>query len=150
MDLTKITGKVSGIEQQQVVTGAQSSKGTGMTAVHSHNEINFRIDNKPVTLKLKTQVHINDGEEVSVVGRDKKGVFEGYAIRNNETGVDYSYGSTWMLIVGGAFLFGSLMVLIESGFGVMGFIGAAVLGTLGWFGFMKWGLIFKNSANMLQ
>lgn len=73
MALVKISGEVTGFQQQTVITSTQTNR-MGLTSVNSHNEANFRIDNKPVVLKLKSTVHLNDGENATAVGRERKGV----------------------------------------------------------------------------
>lgn len=113
MALIKISGKVSNFQQETEVTGAQTSR-TGATSYHSQKVINFRVDNKPVELKLKKGVDLAEGDDATVVGKDKGGVLHGIAVRNDGTGVTYSHSTLALLA------FGIILTLL-------GFAGLAVI-----------------------
>lgn len=99
MALTKISGLVSNFQQETVITSSQHGR-TGAGIIHSDKVINFRVDNKPVALKLKENVDLTNGEQVTVVGKHKKGAFKGLALRNESTGVIYAT-KTWPALLGG-------------------------------------------------
>ena len=91
MTYSALQGVASKISQETQVTGAHTSGGkySANTVTHSHNEINLRVDNSPCLIKLKQTIHLEEGEAVTIIGKEKKGVFHGYAIRNDVTGVSY-------------------------------------------------------------
>ncbi len=104
MPLKKLTGKVSNFQQATEITGTRH--GRWNSVVDTQQVINFRVDNSPTVLKLKEAVDLADGEEVTVVGQEKKGVLKGIALRNNETGIVYSL-RTWPI-----FLFAAIFLAL--------------------------------------
>ena len=91
MTYSVLQGIASNLSQETKVTGGNTSGGqySANTVVNSHNEINLRIDNTPCLIRLKQTIHLEEGEPVTVIGENKKGVFNGYAIRNDVTKVVY-------------------------------------------------------------
>lgn len=119
-----IHGKATGLSQETKITGANTA-GTQLSAVtqmHSHNELNFRIENKPVVMKLDQTVNVLEGETVAVAGHFKNGVMNGYAIQNQTTGVLYAFNQFKLMVLIAfaliAGLFGITMVIV--GFEITG------------------------------
>lgn len=99
MALKTLTGTVSHFNQETVLIGSRQNR-SGFGTIQSDKEINFRIDNKPVVLRLKQAVHLEDGEKATVAGKEKRGVFQAVAVRNDETGVVYALKTVPILLLG--------------------------------------------------
>jgi hypothetical protein len=129
-----ITGKVSGLSQETQITGASTSGNqfSSTTVMHSHNEIHFRVDNQPIHIKLDKKINVMEGEDISVAGEFKKGIFRGYALKNISTGIIYAF-SYFKLIFGivmGLILGGVGGITIILGVGLNGSIIVMGIGTL--------------------
>ena len=102
-----ISGTVSHMQQSTEVTGTIGRRGG---QISSSSVIKLRVDDKPVEIKLKESIDISDGEQATVAGKEKNGIFKGIVIRNDKTGVLYSFSiigsfiSAILLIIIGAFL----------------------------------------------
>jgi len=117
MALITVSGLADNVQQETEVYGAQSSAYTGATRMHSRKLINFRVGNKPVTMKLKSTIDIAPGDSVTAVGTDKRGILQAVAVRNDNTGVVYAF-SPLLLIGAGVVvtLIGIAMLSIVIGF----------------------------------
>jgi len=85
-DIIRLQGTVSHLGESANVYGAHY-KGTG--SVQTMNRLTFRVDGRPAYFESKDPPSLANGEVVTVCGIDKKGVFEAYAFRNENTGVSY-------------------------------------------------------------
>lgn len=99
MALTKISGAVSNFREETQVTSAQTSN-MGQTSFKSHKQINFRIGNSPVSMKLSKGMELTNGDEATVVGTSSGGGITALLIRNDTTGIIYGYGRLTIMIWG--------------------------------------------------
>jgi len=97
MALVKISGSVGNFREETRVTSAQSYN-TGHTQVRSEKEVNFRVDNRPVTMKNIKGIELTDGDDATVVGSDSGSGVKAILIRNDTTGIIYGY-STWYIMM---------------------------------------------------
>jgi hypothetical protein len=139
--LTIVSGIAGNVQQETEVYGAQSSAYTGATRVHSQKVINFRVDNKPVTLKLKATIDLAEGDDVTVVGTDKRGILRALVVRNDKTGIVYSHSPIMLIVLGGILgLVGLATISILLGF---------IIAPLGFYVVYK-GLQTKKAIGMLK
>ncbi|WP_336333117.1 hypothetical protein [Pseudomonas putida] len=105
--LVRIVGKASGIHSSvhtsgSVRTGAFTGNVSGR--ISSSDQFTFRIENVSVAFKHEGGVSIQDGDEIIVVGRMRKGQLEGYALKNLSTNASYdhtnqfAYYGLWCLL----------------------------------------------------
>lgn len=111
MALVTVSGSVANVMQDTEVYGAQSSAYTGATKVHSQKVINFRVGNKPVTMKLKAAIDIGHGDQVTVVGTEKRGIVHALVVRNDVTGVTYAHSPMMLIVLGGILTLVGLMTI---------------------------------------
>lgn len=97
MALVKISGPVSNFREETKVTSSQSYN-TGHTTVRTEKEVNFRVGNKPVTMKMQKSMELTDGDEATVVGSDTRSGVKAILVRNDTIGMIYGY-STWFLVM---------------------------------------------------
>ena len=97
MALIKISGPVSNFREETKVTSSHTYN-SGYTDVRTEKEINFRVGNKPVTMKMQKSMELTDGDEATVVGSDTSSGVKAILIRNDTIGMIYGY-STWFLMV---------------------------------------------------
>lgn len=97
MALIKISGPVSNFREETKVKSSQSYN-SGYMTVQTEKEINFRVGNKPVTMKMQKSMELTDGDEATVVGSDARGGVKAILIRNDTIGMIYGY-STWVLMM---------------------------------------------------
>ncbi len=96
MALTKITGTVSNFREETEVTSTQTYK-SGYSKVNTQKIINFRVDNRPVSMKMPKSLELTDGDEATVVGTQSGGGLKAILISNDTTGIVYGYGTIYML-----------------------------------------------------
>lgn len=99
MALTKISGAVSNFREETEVTSAQTSN-LGHTSYKTQKLINFRVGNRPVSMKLPKGIDLTDGDEATVIGRDTSGGVQAILVRNDGTGITYGMGMWYVLIWG--------------------------------------------------
>ena len=97
MALVKISGPVSNFREETKVTSTQTYN-SGHTQVRTEKEINFRVGNRPVTMKMPKSMELTDGDEVTVVGSDTRGGVKAILIRNDTINMIYGY-STWFIMM---------------------------------------------------
>jgi hypothetical protein len=102
MALIKISGSVSNFREETKVKSSQTYN-SGHTTVQTEKEINFRVGNKPVTMKMQKSMELTDGDEATVVGSDARGGVKAILIRNDTIGMIYGY-NTWVLMMWGVIL----------------------------------------------
>lgn len=141
MALTMVSGIAGNVQQETEVYGAQTSGYTGATKVHSQKVINFRIDNKPVSLKLKATIDLADGDEATAVGTDKGGVLRAVVVRNDRTGVVYSHNPIMLIVLGG--------ILALLGLATLAIVIGFIVAPLGLYVVYK-GLQTKRAIGMLK
>ena len=76
-----IRGTVSSIRHSTEVSGNDNTVSTTQVAV-------FDLSGQPVELKLTESIVLNNGDEVIVAGKRKRGLFRGLAYRNKTRRVD--------------------------------------------------------------
>ena len=96
MALRKISGTVSNFREETEVTSAQTSN-LGHTQFKTQKLINFRLDNRPVSMKLPKGIELVDGDTATVVGKDTSGGIKAVLVRNDDTGITYGM-STWYVM----------------------------------------------------
>lgn len=97
MALTKISGTVSNFREETEITSAQTSN-LGHTSYKTQKLINFRVGNRPVSMKLPKGIDLTDGDEATVVGSDTSGGVKAVLVRNDATGITYGM-STWYVMI---------------------------------------------------
>ena len=97
MALVKISGPVSNFREETTVTSSHTYN-TGHTQVRTEKEVNFRIDNRPVSMKNIKGIELTDGDEATVVGSDARSGVKAILIRNDTINMIYGY-STWYIMM---------------------------------------------------
>jgi len=105
MALVKISGPVSNFREETKVTSTQTYN-TGHSQVRTEKEVNFRVANRPVTMKMQKSMELTDGDEATVVGSDTSGGIKAILIRNDTINMIYGY-STWYLMMWAIILLGA-------------------------------------------
>lgn len=101
MALVKISGPVSNFREETNVTSAQTSN-LGHTQYKTEKLINFRVGNRPVSMKLPKGIELTDGDEATVVGSNTSGGVKAVLVRNDTTEIVYGM-STWYVLAWGVF-----------------------------------------------
>ena len=118
---TTIKGLASHVRHASTTTGS-TYKGSG--SVSTSHTTTLRVNGKPGHVALRGTMDINDGDMVSLAGNDKNGIFVGYAICNETTGIVYSDPTAlrtlagFLIIIAGIpfiWLFGLGLILIGIG-----------------------------------
>lgn len=99
MALTKVSGPVSNFRETTEIKSANSTTGAfgmGRTTFKTQKMFNFRVGNRPVSMKYPTGasggIDLTDGDEATVVGIDGSSGIKGLVVRNDGTGIAYSAG----------------------------------------------------------
>ena len=122
MGMKAISGETSNTQQSTQVSGHVHG---GRGRVGSWQAINFRVGNKPVSMKLEEAVDIVDGEIVTVVGSESGSGFKGLVLRNDATGMVYNVPTWKYFVPGGTFVLLGLPLSIF-------IIGLPLVGIGGW------------------
>ena len=87
-----LRGTATGLSQEAQTAGGLTTSGPFLSTftMYSSNQFDFRVENKPVHLRLDKNVNVLDGETVAVAGTMRRGVFRSYAMKNTSTGVVYA------------------------------------------------------------
>ena len=128
MALVKISGPVSNFREETKVTSSQTYN-SGYTQVRTEKEVNFRVGNKPVTMKMPKSMELTDGDEATVVGSDTRGGVKAILVRNDTIDMIYGY-STWVLMLWAT-------VLTFAGLATIGVFVGILLAPLGLYLFYK-------------
>lgn len=137
MNLTKLTGTITAIQRSSETSG-QMNKGTG--GIHTKQVLSFRIDGKSALIKLPAMPDVNEGESITIAGHEKNGIFEAFAMRNNNSGAIYAVPTTMMFVVCGLLALVGLMTLVM----LVGVIFLALAGLNLWIA-----LRYKKAAEMV-
>ncbi|MGB5628563.1 MAG: hypothetical protein WBM57_04295 [Woeseiaceae bacterium] len=97
MALVRISGPVSNFREETKVTSTQTYN-SGYSQVKTEKQINFRVDNRPVMMKMPDSMELTDGDEATVVGSDSGGGVKAILVRNDTINVIYGY-KTWYLMM---------------------------------------------------
>lgn len=97
MALIKISGPVGNFREETKVTSTRTYN-TGHTQVRTEKEVNFRVGNRPVTMKNIKGIELTDGDEATVVGSDTRSGVKAVLIRNDTINMIYGY-STWYILM---------------------------------------------------
>lgn len=122
MALVKISGPVSNFREETRVKSTQTYN-SGYSKVETEKEINFRVANRPVTMKMPKSMELTDGDEATVVGSDTSGGVKAILVRNDTINMIYGY-STWYLMMWA-------IILLGAGIATVGIIVGIVLIPLG-------------------
>ena len=138
MGLTTLSGAVSGIRHSTETRGTVGRNGG---SVKTGQVIAFRVGERSAQIKLADVPDIRDGDEVTLAGREKNGVFKALALRNDKTRAVYSIPTT----VG--YLMGALLVAL----GIMTlFILVGVVFIAGGLWTLYEAYTYTRAANMLR
>lgn len=74
----------------------------------------FYLNGQPVRLKSSEAVFIDEGDNLSVAGDFRNGIFNSYAYVNNTTGVSGDIGIGLRCLVGIIFIIGGMFFLIQA------------------------------------
>lgn len=91
MGLTTLSGAVSGIRYSTETRGTVGRNGG---SVKTGQVVAFRVGERSAQIKLADVPDIRDGDEVTLAGREKNGVFKALALRNDKTRAVYSIPTT--------------------------------------------------------
>ena len=80
MSITLLQGAVTHYQQSTETTDSRQ------TYVQTMQLLTFRVNNRPVSWRSQGGFSIGNGDQVSIMGREKAGTFEVYCIRNGTTG----------------------------------------------------------------
>lgn len=101
MALTHASGIVSNFRESTQVKSATSTTGAfgmGRTTFRTEKLFNFRVGNRPVTMKFpKGDVDLTDGDVATVVGKQSGGGIKGILVRNDGTGITYGMSMHYWL-----------------------------------------------------
>jgi hypothetical protein len=78
--MEKLKGKIKHVRFSAEVSGGEKNTSTSHIAI-------FKLDNKPVELKLPGSILIEDGDNILVAGKTKNGLFKALAYNNLSNGV---------------------------------------------------------------
>jgi hypothetical protein len=109
LSLATLSGAVSGIRHSTETRGTVGRNGG---SVKTGQVIAFRVDDRSAQIKLAEVPDIRDGDQVTLAGREKNGVFKALALRNDKTRAVYSIPTTVGYLMGGAFIVLGVMTLI--------------------------------------
>ncbi|MFN3514959.1 MAG: hypothetical protein ACK41C_18070 [Phenylobacterium sp.] len=101
MALSTLTGAVSGIRHSTETRGTVGRNGG---SVHTGQVIAFRVDDRSAQIKLADVPDIRDGDQVTLAGSEKNGVFKALALRNDQTRAVYSIPTTAGYMMGAALI----------------------------------------------
>lgn len=108
MAITTLTGAVSGIRHSTETRGTVGRNGG---SVKTGQVIAFRVDDRSAQIKLADVPDIRDGDQVTLAGSDKNGVFKALALRNDKTGAVYSIPTTVGYLMGATLIALGIMTL---------------------------------------
>lgn len=100
MGLTTLSGPVSGIRHSTETRGTVGRDGG---SVKTAQVISFRVGERSAQIKLAEVPDLREGDEVTLAGSEKQGVFRALALRNDKTRAVYSI-PTWVGYLMGATL----------------------------------------------
>lgn len=109
MELTTLSGPVSGIRHSTETRGTVGRNGG---SVKTGQVIAFRVGDRSAQIKLADVPDIRDGDEVTLAGREKNGVFKALALRNDKTRAVYSIPTTVGYLMGATLLALGVMTLV--------------------------------------
>lgn len=120
MNITTLTGQVSHLSSSKELAGVianQTSANTSISHAISIQNLTFRLNGKPVSIKSKGSqtIDLSSEDKATVAGKlGKDGIFQALSIRNDETGVTYNIGSSiytsiFLIVVG---LVGFILALL--------------------------------------
>ncbi|MEW5683975.1 MAG: hypothetical protein AB1942_03550 [Pseudomonadota bacterium] len=108
MGLTTLSGAVSGIRHSTETRGTFGRNGG---SVKTGQVIAFRVGERSAQIKLADVPDLRDGDEVTLAGREKNGVFKALALRNDKTRAVYSIPTTVGYLMGATLIALGLMTL---------------------------------------
>lgn len=122
-----VSGTASNINYFSNTSGSVNvSRGSGSGKIKTRHSTSFRVDNRSISFSGRPD--IGEGDRVTVVGDDSRGVVAGYLVVNDSTNVEYfSCGSIQVKNIYGYFLafvgficlsINLISCLIFGGFGV--------------------------------
>ena len=109
MGLTTLSGAVSGIRHSTETRGTVGRNGG---SVKTGQVIAFRVGERSAQIKLADVPDIRDGDEVTLAGREKNGVFKALALRNDKTRAVYSIPTAVGYLMGATLIALGVMTLI--------------------------------------
>jgi len=109
MGLTTLSGVVSGIRHSTETRGTVGRNGG---SVKTGQVMAFRVGERSAQIKLAEVPDIRDGDEVTLAGREKTGVFKALALRNDRTRAVYSIPTTVGYLMGATLIALGVMTLM--------------------------------------
>lgn len=109
MRLTTLSGIVSGIRHSTETRGAVGRNGG---SVKTGQIIAFRVGDRSAQIKLADVPDIRDGDQVTLAGHEKNGVFRALALRNDKTRAIYSMPTLVGYLMGATLVALGLMTLV--------------------------------------
>lgn len=109
MGLTTLSGAVSGIRHSTETRGTVGRNGG---SVKTGQVLAFRVGERSAQIKLPDVPDIRDGDEVTLAGREKNGVFKALALRNDKTRAVYGIPTTVGYLMGATFIALGVMTLV--------------------------------------
>lgn len=109
MGLTTLSGVVSGIRHSTETRGTVGRNGG---SVKRGQVMAFRVGERSAQIKLAEVPDIRDGDEVTLAGREKTGVFKALALRNDRTRAVYSIPTTVGYLMGATLIALGVMTLM--------------------------------------
>lgn len=124
MALSTLSGIASHLQRGSETVGHMGRDGGSM---HTKQLISLRVNGRPAEIKLVSLPALEDGEAVTLAGREKGGVFQALAMRNDATGAIYTLPTlaTW-LFGAVALMLGLLLLVVLVGVVFIG-VGLAAL-----------------------
>ncbi|MEX6725659.1 hypothetical protein [Parapedomonas caeni] len=108
MALTTLSGTISGIRHSTETRGTVGRNGG---SVKTGQVIAFRVGDRSAQIKLADVPDIRDGDQVTLAGREKNGVFNALALRNDKTRAVYSIPTTVGYLMGATLVVLGVMTL---------------------------------------
>src|SRR5690606_39191385 len=103
------SGIVSGIRHSTETRGAVGRNGG---SVKTGQIIAFRVGDRSAQIKLADVPDIRDGDQVTLAGHDKNGVFRALAMRNDKTRAIYAMPTLVGYLMGGTLIALGVMTLV--------------------------------------
>jgi len=138
MALATLTGPVSGIRHSTETRGTVGRNGG---SVNTGQVIAFRVGERSAQIKLPDVPDLRDGDQVTLAGSEKNGVFRALALRNDQTRAVYSIPTTIGYLMGGLLCLVGVMLLVF-------IVGILFIGAGAWTLYEAYN--YTRAANMLK
>jgi hypothetical protein len=105
MALTEWSGVASHVRDGTEIRGAVSGGAGGVHGgVQTRQVLTFRVEGRPVEIKLTSPATLADGDRVRVIGKERNGILRARAMRNETTGAVHAVEAWRLYGLGACFM----------------------------------------------